>query len=171
MGAGGPGDLFLFIKVKEDSRFMRQGHDLHMLFPIPFSIAALGGEIKVESGVSGAKRITVGMGNLSEDFSKLIKNHVVLTTTEYPDNAPPYTENTTVTPLSTDFDFLVPSTDSNRKPFLLSPDIIYGITFDVLPKTSPAKLLYLYLIKEQGTTYISSDLPHITVDLNKYPVK
>ena len=129
------------------------------------------GEIKVESGVSGAKRITVGMGNLSEDFSKLIKNHVVLTTTEYPDNAPPYTENTTVTPLSTDFDFLVPSTDSNRKPFLLSPDIIYGITFDVLPKTSPAKLLYLYLIKEQGTTYISSDLPHITVDLNKYPVK
>jgi len=49
VGPGGNGDLFLFIKVREDSIFQRQGQDLHMNLPISFVKAALGGEEKVKT--------------------------------------------------------------------------------------------------------------------------
>lgn len=49
VGSGGPGDLYLFLKVKEHDRFIRQGKDLQLLLNIPFTVAALGGDVKVET--------------------------------------------------------------------------------------------------------------------------
>lgn len=49
VGAGGPGDLYLFIKVKEHDRFVRHGKDLQLLLSVPFTVAALGGDVKVDT--------------------------------------------------------------------------------------------------------------------------
>lgn len=45
---GGPsGDLYIVFRVKPDSRFTRDGDDIHYELPISFSQAALGDEVKV----------------------------------------------------------------------------------------------------------------------------
>ncbi len=49
VGAGGSGDLYLFIKVKEHALFQRHGQDLQMNLPVPFVKAALGGEEKIKT--------------------------------------------------------------------------------------------------------------------------
>ncbi len=45
---GGPnGDLYITIQVKPHRLFVRDGYDLHLNMSIPFTVAALGGEIQV----------------------------------------------------------------------------------------------------------------------------
>jgi len=44
---GGPGDLFLFIRVDEDAKFERKGANLYIKLPISFSEAALGTKLEV----------------------------------------------------------------------------------------------------------------------------
>jgi len=45
---GGPaGDLYVVIHIKEHDVFTREGMDLHSEVPLPFTTAALGGEIRV----------------------------------------------------------------------------------------------------------------------------
>ena len=44
---GAPGDLFVVLHVREHELFARDGLDTHCEIPIPFHIAALGGEIQV----------------------------------------------------------------------------------------------------------------------------
>ena len=44
---GPPGDLFVVLHVREHELFARDGLDVHCEIPIPFHIAALGGEIQV----------------------------------------------------------------------------------------------------------------------------
>ncbi len=44
---GPPGDLFVVLHVREHDLFSRDGSDTHCEIPIPFHIAALGGEIQV----------------------------------------------------------------------------------------------------------------------------
>ncbi len=44
---GPPGDLFVVLHVREHDLFSREGLDTHCEIPIPFHIAALGGEIQV----------------------------------------------------------------------------------------------------------------------------
>jgi molecular chaperone DnaJ len=44
---GPPGDLYVFLKVKEHPFFERQGQDLHCTIPINLAQAALGAEIQV----------------------------------------------------------------------------------------------------------------------------
>ena len=44
---GTSGDLYVVIHIKEHSIFQRDGMDLHCEMPIPFSMAALGGEVRV----------------------------------------------------------------------------------------------------------------------------
>lgn len=51
---GSSGDLYVVIHVKEHSIFQRDGMDLHCEMPIPFSVAALGGEVKVPTLTSTA---------------------------------------------------------------------------------------------------------------------
>lgn len=51
---GVPGDLYVDIYVEEDPKFKREGLDLLLEQPIPFPVAALGGEIEIES-IDGKK--------------------------------------------------------------------------------------------------------------------
>ena len=44
---GPPGDLFVVLHVRPHDLFSRQGRDTHCEIPIPFHIAALGGEVQV----------------------------------------------------------------------------------------------------------------------------
>jgi molecular chaperone DnaJ len=49
VGAGGAGDLYLFIRVKDHKDFTRDGNDLSIDLPVPFYKSALGGEVTIES--------------------------------------------------------------------------------------------------------------------------
>ncbi len=42
-----PGDLYIVVHVKPHKIFQREGDDLHFKVPLPFTIAAVGGEIEV----------------------------------------------------------------------------------------------------------------------------
>jgi len=54
-------DLFLKVSVATDSRFERQGDDLHTEFTVPYTVAALGGEAAVET-FAGRKVLNVPAG-------------------------------------------------------------------------------------------------------------
>ncbi len=45
---GDPGDLYIFIKVVPDGRFVREGYDLHCEVPVPYTRAILGYKAEVE---------------------------------------------------------------------------------------------------------------------------
>lgn len=53
--AGGPaGDLLIQIKIASDSTYKRQGNDIYLDWPVPFTTAALGGTVEVPT-LSGKK--------------------------------------------------------------------------------------------------------------------
>lgn len=55
-GKGGPaGDLYVILHVREHDLFKRHGDDLVCEMPVPFHIAALGGEISVPTAEGNAK--------------------------------------------------------------------------------------------------------------------
>lgn len=59
---GGPaGDLYVFINVKKHDIFEREGEDLHCNVPMPFSVATLGGELKVPT-LEGKSSIKIPPG-------------------------------------------------------------------------------------------------------------
>lgn len=59
---GGPaGDLYVFLHVKAHDVFERDGDDLFCQVPLPFSIAALGGELKVPT-LEGQASIKIPAG-------------------------------------------------------------------------------------------------------------
>ena len=58
---GGPGDLYIFITVKDDPRFQRDGADLHHREMISFVKAALGGTIEVPT-IDGNAELKVPAG-------------------------------------------------------------------------------------------------------------
>jgi molecular chaperone DnaJ len=47
VNGGPPGDLYVVVQLKAHSVFQREGADLHCEMPISFTVAALGGEIKI----------------------------------------------------------------------------------------------------------------------------
>jgi molecular chaperone DnaJ len=47
VNGGPPGDLYVVVSLKPHSVFQREGADLHCEMPISFTIAALGGDIKI----------------------------------------------------------------------------------------------------------------------------
>jgi len=55
---GASGDLYVVIHLKEHSIFERDGMDLHCEMPIPFSVAALGGEVRVPT-LTGAVSLKI----------------------------------------------------------------------------------------------------------------
>ncbi len=66
------GDLLIKIHIREDSRFRRDGKDVYIKKNIPFTTAALGGEVSVDT-LYGTVRCTVPAG--SQPGSKLrLKN-------------------------------------------------------------------------------------------------
>jgi molecular chaperone DnaJ len=58
---GPPGDLYVFLKVKEHAFFERHENDLHCTIPINFGQAALGAEIDVPT-LEGPHRLKVPEG-------------------------------------------------------------------------------------------------------------
>lgn len=67
---GSPGDLYVVIHVKEHKIFQREGDDLYCEVPIPFSVAALGGEIDVPT-LEGKAHLKVPAGTQSAQIFKL----------------------------------------------------------------------------------------------------
>jgi curved DNA-binding protein len=58
---GPPGDLFIDVQVEDDPTFRREGRDLLVSVPVPFTTAALGGSADVPT-LEGSKRIKIPAG-------------------------------------------------------------------------------------------------------------
>jgi len=58
---GSSGDLYVFLHVADHDVFEREGSDLHCEVPLPFAVAALGGELKVPT-LEGQSSIKVPAG-------------------------------------------------------------------------------------------------------------
>ena len=68
---GGPhGDLYVVIHIKEHKVFQREDDDLYCEVPIPFSIAALGGEVEVPT-LEGKAQLKVPPGTQGGQVFKL----------------------------------------------------------------------------------------------------
>jgi molecular chaperone DnaJ len=65
-----PGDLYVVIHIKEHQIFQREGDNLYCEVPIPFSIAALGGEVQVPT-LEGRAHLKVPAGTQSGQMFKL----------------------------------------------------------------------------------------------------
>jgi len=63
-GGGPPGDLYVFLKVKEHAFFERRESDLHCTIPITVPQAALGDEIEVPT-LEGSHRLRIPEGTQS----------------------------------------------------------------------------------------------------------
>jgi len=70
VGKGGPGDLYLYIHVREHETFQRDGNDLYMLLPLSFVTAALGGEVPVPT-LSGNVEMKIPSGTQSGKMFRL----------------------------------------------------------------------------------------------------
>ncbi len=70
VGGGQPGDLYVVIHIKEHKIFHREADDLYCELPIPFSVAALGGEIDVPT-LEGRAHLKVPAGTQSGQTFKL----------------------------------------------------------------------------------------------------
>ena len=70
IGGGPAGDLYVVIHIKEHSVFHREADDLYCEVPIPFSVAALGGEIDVPT-LEGKAHLKVSAGTQSGQMFKL----------------------------------------------------------------------------------------------------
>ena len=67
---GPPGDLYVVIHIKEHKIFQRDGDDLYCEVPIPFPVAALGGEVDVPT-LEGKAHLRVSVGTQSGQLFKL----------------------------------------------------------------------------------------------------
>ena len=67
---GPPGDLYVVIHNKEHKIFQRDGDNLYCEVPIPFSLAALGGEVDVPT-LEGKSHLKVPPGTQSGQMFKL----------------------------------------------------------------------------------------------------
>ncbi len=67
---GAPGDLYVVIHVKEHPIFQRDEDDLYCELPVPFTLAALGGEVAVPT-LEGKANLKVPAGTQSGQTFKL----------------------------------------------------------------------------------------------------
>jgi molecular chaperone DnaJ len=65
-----PGDLYVVIHIREHKIFQREGDNLYCEVPIPFSIAALGGEVRIPT-LEGKANLKVPAGTQSGQMFKL----------------------------------------------------------------------------------------------------
>jgi molecular chaperone DnaJ len=64
VGSGGPGDLFLYIRVVPHAIFKRNGNDLHMDLRVSIVKATLGGEVAIQT-LSGSISMKIPAGTQS----------------------------------------------------------------------------------------------------------
>jgi curved DNA-binding protein len=67
---GQAGDLYLKVRVAEDTRFERKGDDLHMSVPVDLYTAVLGGEVRVAT-LAGEVRLKVPAGSQNGQVFRL----------------------------------------------------------------------------------------------------
>lgn len=67
---GPPGDLYVDVFVKPHPFFKRDGADLYCDFPVPFTIAAMGGEIDVPT-LDGSAKLKIPRGTQSGTIFRL----------------------------------------------------------------------------------------------------
>jgi molecular chaperone DnaJ len=65
MRGGPPGDLYIFIEVREHELFQRDGANLFCRVPVPMATAALGGDIEVPTIDGGKARVKIPEGSQS----------------------------------------------------------------------------------------------------------
>ncbi len=106
-------------------------------------------------------KTTLGMSIMLGRLEPTSNYKVVITTTEYPDTAPPYTGTTNLSPLSTDYTFFDPVPNAQRDPLLL-PATGCIVNIKLRPEIKPAAPLYIYIIKKEGSGYVPSGIPHLT---------
>lgn len=70
VNGGPPGDLYVEVHIKPHSIFQRDGDDLHCELTIPFTTAALGGELEVPT-LGGRGTITIPEGTQSGKVFRL----------------------------------------------------------------------------------------------------
>lgn len=73
---GAAGDLYVFIHVRDHDIFERDGNDLFCEVPLPFSVAALGGELKVPT-LDGQSSIKIPAGTQGGTVFRLREKGVV----------------------------------------------------------------------------------------------
>ncbi len=61
---GSPGDLYVLVKVHHHPRFRRDGNDIMSEVQVPFTVAALGGEVRVET-IDGEVPLAIPRGTAS----------------------------------------------------------------------------------------------------------
>ena len=71
LNGGEPGDLYVFITVKEHLIFKRDGSDLYCEMPIPMATAALGGEIIVPTMDGKGEKVKIKPGTQTGTDMKL----------------------------------------------------------------------------------------------------
>lgn len=71
MRGGAPGDLYIFVHVKDHEFFIRDGNDIHCRVPIKMTTAVLGGEVEVPVIDGSRARVTIPEGTQSEDKFRL----------------------------------------------------------------------------------------------------
>lgn len=64
------GDLYIIIHVKEHETFERHGDDVYAKMPIPFAIAALGGEVEVPT-LEGKVRLKIPAGTQNNTIFRM----------------------------------------------------------------------------------------------------
>jgi len=62
---GPPGDLYIFVSLAPHPIFQRDGHDLYCRCPVPFTTAALGGNVEVPTLDGGRTKVSVPEGTQS----------------------------------------------------------------------------------------------------------
>jgi molecular chaperone DnaJ len=71
MNGGPPGDLYIFLSVRQHPFFQRDAQDLYCRVPIGFTTASLGAEIEVPTLSGGRARITIPEGTQNGHQFKL----------------------------------------------------------------------------------------------------
>ena len=79
-GEAGPrgapaGDLYIVLHMKQHKVFLRDGDDIHIKVPIPFTTAALGGEIEVPT-LKGKANLKIPAGTQSDTVFKMTEQGI-----------------------------------------------------------------------------------------------
>jgi hypothetical protein len=108
--------------------------------------------------------LTVDLGKLDDPT----QYRVVMTTHEYPDNAPPFAGATQIIPLTEDYTFYKPIPNAQRDPLLLQPNQFNVVIELKAIKVKPASPLYFYLVQVSGNGFVPSGKLHITAIAEPY---
>lgn len=77
---GPPGDLYIVLHVRPHELFQRRDEDIYVEWPVPFDVAALGGEIQVPT-IHGYETLKIPAGTTSDTIFRLEGKGVIVSPT------------------------------------------------------------------------------------------